>query len=79
MQKSGLITNIGILAGIVAIALAIVMGGDAGQFIDIPSVLITIVGSFSALLINYPWGDVTSSFTECASSFVKKRRTLWRP
>jgi len=72
MQKSGLITNIGILAGIVAIMLAIVMGGDASQFIDIPSVLITIVGSFSALSINYGWGDVTSSFTEMRQLFREK-------
>jgi len=69
MQKSGLITNLGILAGLVAVLSAVVLGGNPTQFIDIPSVLITVVGSFSALLINYSWNDVTSSVSEIRKLF----------
>ncbi|MBS3939197.1 MAG: motility protein A [Peptococcaceae bacterium] len=72
MQKSGLVTNIGILAGVVAIMAAIIMGGNPTQFIDIPSVLITIIGSFSALLINYSWDDVVTSFHEMRRLFREK-------
>ncbi len=55
-------TPVGIIAGFVLIALAIVMGGGVSgmsSFINIPSVLIVLGGTLAATLVRYPLGRVT--------------------
>lgn len=49
-------TIIGLFLGFGLIFAAIVMGGGEGlsAFIDVPSLMITVGGSFAALLINFP-------------------------
>jgi len=48
-------TIIGLGAGFAVVVFGIIVGGgNIGMFINIPSVLITIVGSFSALMVSNP-------------------------
>lgn len=72
MGRSGLYTNIGVFGGVIAVMMAIMAGGGAGIFIDWPSFAITVIGSFSALLINYSWGEVTQSFQEIKALLKQK-------
>ncbi|MBS3734253.1 MAG: motility protein A [Phycisphaerae bacterium] len=62
-----LATIIGILAGFACIASAIVAGGSAGVFVNVPSVMIVIGGMLSATLIHFSIGQVLGIF-----SVVKK-------
>jgi chemotaxis protein MotA len=55
-------TPIGVLAGFVLLALAIVIGGGVTgmtSFISIPSVLIVLGGTLAATLVRYPLGRIT--------------------
>ena len=60
-------TLIGIVLGWALIIGAILIGEGAGTFLNIPSILITIGGTFTATLINFPLGNVLGVF-----SVVKK-------
>jgi len=51
-------TIAGILAGTAVVAVAIVMGGDVGTFINIPSILIVVGGGFAATVIRFPLKNV---------------------
>lgn len=51
-------TIAGILSGGFVVAVAILMGGDAGTFINMPSVLIVVGGSFAATVIRFPLKNV---------------------
>ena len=54
MKKNDILTPVGLVLGIGLIFYAISQGGTGvGIFIDIPSFLITIGGSFAAVLITY--------------------------
>jgi chemotaxis protein MotA len=57
-----LATIIGIAAGAVVVAVAILLGGSFGQFIDIPSLLIVFGGGFAATLIRFPLAGVMRAF-----------------
>ena len=55
-------TPAGVLAGFVLIALAIITGGGVSgmtAFLNIPSILIVLGGTFAATLVRYPLGRVT--------------------
>ncbi len=47
-------TLVGVIAGVILITVAMALGGGIGGFIDIPSILIVIGGTFAATLINFP-------------------------
>ncbi len=47
-------TIAGIIVGSVVVAIAILMGGDVGTFINIPSVLIVVGGGAAATFIRFP-------------------------
>ncbi|MFQ5649083.1 MAG: motility protein A [bacterium] len=51
-------TIIGIAAGMGLVVLSMIMGGGVAPFIDIPSLLIVLGGTFSAALVNFPFQDV---------------------
>lgn len=53
-----LATIIGIVAGLAVVVTAMLLGGDIGQFIDLPSVLIVIGGGFAATLIRFPLSGI---------------------
>jgi len=47
-------TVIGLLVGTALVLLAIMLGGDIGSYVNIPSMLIVVGGAFSATLAAYP-------------------------
>ncbi len=51
-------TIAGILAGTTVVAIAILMGGDVGTFVNLPSVLIVVGGGFAATVIRFPLKNV---------------------
>jgi len=51
-------TLIGIVAGMGVVIASMLMGGGVGAFIDIPSFLIVLGGTFAATLVNFPMADV---------------------
>jgi chemotaxis protein MotA len=56
--KLDLATVVGVVAGLGLIIAAIFMGGGAGMFVNIPSMLIVIGGTIAATLINFPLHEV---------------------
>ena len=64
MRRPGLYTNVGIFFGVAAVLLAMISGGGAGIFLNWESFAITVIGSFSALLINYSWDEIVLSLQE---------------
>lgn len=57
-----LATLLGILAGFGIIVAAIVVGGDLGTFIDVPSVLIVVGGGLAATVIRFPLSGIFGAF-----------------
>lgn len=53
-MKRDMTSMIGIIAGLIILALSIASSGEFVNFIDLPSLGITLVGSFCALLVVYP-------------------------
>jgi chemotaxis protein MotA len=53
-----LATIIGYVAGIGLVATALQLGGGLGAYIDLPSVLLVVGGTFAATLINFPLKQV---------------------
>lgn len=53
-MKKNIMPTIGFTAGMIIIVWSIVMNGSILNFIDMPSVLITLLGSFCALMISFP-------------------------
>lgn len=51
-------TIAGILAGSTVVAIAILLGGDVGTFVNIPSILIVVGGGFAATVIRFPLANV---------------------
>ncbi len=63
----GLVLGLGLILGSIAIG-----GGGVGPFIDVPSVMITVGGAFSALLINFPLKSVLSVPVVVKNCFLTK-------
>lgn len=51
-------TIAGIITGVVVVVTAILMGGNAASFVDIPSVFIVVGGGFAATVIRFPLANV---------------------
>lgn len=64
-------TVIGIVLGFFFILVAIIMGGGAG-FLDAPSMMITIGGSFAATLMNFPLPKIVSTMKVVRKAFMGK-------
>lgn len=54
-MKKNMLPLTGLLAGIGLIVWSITMSGNISNFIHIPSLIITLFGSFSALMISFPF------------------------
>lgn len=65
-------TFIGLLLGFGLIFASIAMGGNFGAFVDVPSLMITVGGSFAALFINFPLGICLRSFGVIKKCFLTK-------
>jgi len=51
-------TIIGLILGFILVAAAIVTGGSPGAFIDLPSILIVIGGTFAVTTISFSLGEI---------------------
>ena len=57
-MKKNLIPPLALVIGASLIIWSISQGGSIGGFIDVPSLIITLVGSVCALLISFPFSDI---------------------
>lgn len=61
-----LATLVGLIVGSLVVFAAILIGGGAGAFVNVPSILIVIGGSFSATLMRFP---IKECFTAMKTGF----------
>lgn len=62
MKKNDMLTIIGFVIAVVLIFYGMLNGGTLKQFVDIPSLAITVGCSFGALLMSYPMREVKRIF-----------------
>ena len=67
-----LATIIGLISGAGLIASAIIMGGSAGIFINIPGILIVVGGTFATAFIKFTLPDVLNSLKVGMKAFLVK-------
>lgn len=53
-MKRNIVSVIGMIAGFMVLIISITMSGNINNFVSISSLLITLVGSFCALLVSFP-------------------------
>ena len=63
-------TFVGVVTGFVLIAAAIYLGGGMGMFFNLPSIFITVGGTFSATLVHFPLGEVMKIFSIVRRTFT---------
>ncbi len=69
-------TLVGLVGAMAVIALAIVLGGSAGTFFNVPSLAVVIGGTFAATLTRISLGDFLGSFKLVISTFLHKAVSL---
>jgi len=69
-------TIIGVLVAFGMVLMGIVSGSPLKLFVDIPSVLITVGGTFGIIFINYPLKDVVGVFGVVRNVFRSQRREI---
>lgn len=57
-----LATIIGVIAAIITVLVAILLGGSFGLFINLPSILIVVGGGLAATLVRFPLSGLLSAF-----------------
>lgn len=67
-----LATLIGMLGGFAIVIFAMVLGGSLGMFVDVPSVLIVLVGSTLVCLMKHPIGQFLGAGKTVAKTFMFK-------
>lgn len=65
-------TVIGLISGSVLIAMAIVLGGSALVFINVPSLLIVVGGTIAVTFIKFTMSDVINSIAVAMKAFLVK-------
>ncbi len=70
-----LATVLGLISGTIFILVAIVLGGSAAIFINIPSLLIVIGGTVATTFIKFKMGDVLGSIGVAMKAFLVKMET----
>ena len=65
-------TLIGLLGALGIVIMAIVLGGSFLLFVNIPSILIVLVGSMFAVLMKFPMGHFLGAFKIAAKAFFGK-------
>ncbi|MDX1451204.1 MAG: flagellar motor protein PomA [Oleiphilaceae bacterium] len=67
-----LATLIGMLGGFGIVIFAMVLGGSVGMFVDVPSILIVLVGSTLVCLMKHPIGQFLGAGKTVAKAFMFK-------
>jgi chemotaxis protein MotA len=65
-------TILGLVAAFGLTISAIMMGSDVGAFVDVPSILIVVGGSFSTILIMFPMKVLVSTIKVLSKCFLYK-------
>lgn len=65
-------TIIGIIFGSIILLAAIILGGSAGLFVNIPSILIVVGGTFATAFIRFSMADVINSVKVVLNTFFVK-------
>jgi chemotaxis protein MotA len=69
-------TIAGVIAGSIVIAIAILIGGDVGTFLNMPSFLIVVGGGLSVTIMRFPIGNVVTALAMGAQiAFTHKKDT----
>ena len=66
-------TLIGLISGLALVLVAIVMGGDIGLFVDIPSVMIVFGGTFGTIFVAFPFEEVRQAFHAGFKAFSSRK------
>lgn len=70
-------TLVGLVGGLCVVAMALVLGGNIGGFIDIPSILIVFGGSITNTMLNFPLKQFLSVFKVIPKAlFIKEEDPL---
>jgi chemotaxis protein MotA len=69
-------TIIGVLVAFGMVFMGIISGSPLTLFVDVPSVMITIGGTFGIIFINYPLKDVVGVFGVIRHVFFNQRREI---
>ncbi len=67
-----LATLIGLLAAVGIIMAAIITGGDFGLFVNIPSLLIVVGGTFGAVMMKFTLGQFFGAFKVAMRAFISR-------
>lgn len=67
-----LATLMGLLGALAAIIISILMGGSAFVFVDVPSVIIVVGGTFAITLMKFPLAHTLGAFHVAMKAFVHK-------
>jgi len=74
-QGLDMATVLGLLGALVLIAVAIVLGGNWLAFVDVPSILIVVAGTFAITTVSYSWGEVLQAQPLMARTLLKRSQT----
>ena len=66
-------TLLGSLIGFVLVIGAIVLGGDLTLFVNIPGLMIVIGGTFAAICVTFPIGEVIQAHQGAFAMFMKRK------
>jgi len=66
-------TLLGLISGMTLVVAAIIMGGDIGLFIDIPSVMIVFGGTFGTIFVAFPFEEVRQAFHAGFKAFSSRK------
>jgi len=66
-------TLIGLFSGLSLVLAAIIMGGDVGLFVDIPSVMIVFGGTFGTIFVAFPFEEVRQAFYAGFKAFSSRK------
>ena len=67
-----LATIIGMLGAFAIVVMAMVLGGDIGTMVNVPSLLIVIVGSLFVVLMKFGLGQFLGAFKVAGKAFIFK-------
>lgn len=67
-----LATLVGLIGGFAIIVFAMVLGGSVGMFVDVPSILIVLVGSLLVCMMKFSLGQFLGATKTVAKAFMFK-------
>ena len=71
-----LATIVGLIGAFTLVFAAIYLGGSVGSFINIPSILIVLLGTIAVTLTCFSFKEILATFFECEADPGRQRSTL---